>query len=148
MASSQKTNCIRKTSSKKMSSAAQELRDHGLEDAVVKVNVRWGRDRRHQRHVVERGQHDAAVQQVEVDEVLELAVGASCGLGAVAGSGIGSAVVRAGSGSAASADGELEGLIHLYLLNRGIMLTPFHNMALMSPVTTPADVDPVSYTHL
>jgi glutamate-1-semialdehyde 2,1-aminomutase len=30
---------------------------------------------------------------------------------------------------------------HLYLLNREICLTPFHNMALMSPVTTSADVD-------
>ncbi|MEP7018128.1 MAG: aspartate aminotransferase family protein, partial [Actinomycetota bacterium] len=46
-----------------------------------------------------------------------------------------------GTESAASADGELEDLIHLYLLNRGILLTPFHNMALMSPVTTRADVD-------
>ena len=43
--------------------------------------------------------------------------------------------------AAASADGELEDLIHLYLLNRGIVLTPFHNMALMSPVTTTADAD-------
>ncbi len=48
---------------------------------------------------------------------------------------------RNGTESAASADGELEDLIHLYLLNRGIMLTPFHNMALMSPVTTSSDVD-------
>jgi glutamate-1-semialdehyde 2,1-aminomutase len=48
---------------------------------------------------------------------------------------------RNGTESAASADGELEDLIHLYLLNRGILLTPFHNMALMSPVTTRADVD-------
>jgi len=48
---------------------------------------------------------------------------------------------RNGTESAASADGELEDLIHLYLLNRGIMLTPFHNMALMSPVTSTADVD-------
>ena len=46
-----------------------------------------------------------------------------------------------GTESAASADAELEDLIHLYLLNRGISLTPFHNMALMSPVTTVADVD-------
>ena len=30
---------------------------------------------------------------------------------------------------------------HLYALNRGILLTPFHNMALMSPATTEADVD-------
>jgi len=48
---------------------------------------------------------------------------------------------RNGTEAAASADGELEDLLHLYLLNRGIMLTPFHNMALMSPVTTTADVD-------
>jgi len=48
---------------------------------------------------------------------------------------------RNGTESAASADVELEDCIHLCLLNRGIMLTPFHNMALMSPVTTAADVD-------
>jgi glutamate-1-semialdehyde 2,1-aminomutase len=30
---------------------------------------------------------------------------------------------------------------HLWALNRGILLTPFHNMALMSPTTTEADVD-------
>ena len=48
---------------------------------------------------------------------------------------------RNGTESAASADAELEDLIHLYLLNRGISLTPFHNMALMSPVTSTADVD-------
>jgi glutamate-1-semialdehyde 2,1-aminomutase len=29
----------------------------------------------------------------------------------------------------------------LYALNRGILLTPFHNMALMSPATTGDDVD-------
>ena len=33
------------------------------------------------------------------------------------------------------------GYMHLYALNRGILLTPFHNMALMSPATTEADVD-------
>jgi glutamate-1-semialdehyde 2,1-aminomutase len=31
--------------------------------------------------------------------------------------------------------------MHLYALNRGVLLTPFHNMALMSPATTTADVD-------
>ena len=31
--------------------------------------------------------------------------------------------------------------MHLYALNRGILMTPFHNMALMSPATTEADVD-------
>jgi glutamate-1-semialdehyde 2,1-aminomutase len=29
----------------------------------------------------------------------------------------------------------------LYLANRGILITPFHNMALMCPATTDADVD-------
>ena len=40
-----------------------------------------------------------------------------------------------------SADGELEDFLHLYLANRGVLLTPFHNMALMCPTTTQADVD-------
>jgi glutamate-1-semialdehyde 2,1-aminomutase len=31
--------------------------------------------------------------------------------------------------------------MHLYALNRGVLLTPFHNMALMSPATSEADVD-------
>jgi glutamate-1-semialdehyde 2,1-aminomutase len=35
----------------------------------------------------------------------------------------------------------LEAFIHLFLLNRGVLLTPFHNMALMCPFTTEADVD-------
>ena len=38
-------------------------------------------------------------------------------------------------------DVALERYMHLYALNRGILLTPFHNMALMSPATTEADVD-------
>jgi glutamate-1-semialdehyde 2,1-aminomutase len=38
-------------------------------------------------------------------------------------------------------DFELERLMHLYAMNRGILLTPFHNMALMSPQTDPSDVD-------
>ena len=46
-----------------------------------------------------------------------------------------------GSEAAAGGDAELDRLIHLYALNRGILLTPFHNMALMSPATTDADVD-------
>ena len=40
-----------------------------------------------------------------------------------------------------SADPELEDFLHLYLVNRGIMLTPFHNMALMCPTTSRADID-------
>jgi len=38
-------------------------------------------------------------------------------------------------------DFELERFMHLYAMNRGILLTPFHNMALMSPQADPADVD-------
>jgi glutamate-1-semialdehyde 2,1-aminomutase len=38
-------------------------------------------------------------------------------------------------------DHELEKLMHLMALNRGILLTPFHNMALISPYTTAKDVD-------
>jgi len=37
-------------------------------------------------------------------------------------------------------DGELEQIIHLYLLNRGLLITPFHNMLLVCPDTTGADV--------
>jgi glutamate-1-semialdehyde 2,1-aminomutase len=38
-------------------------------------------------------------------------------------------------------DFELERFTHLYAMNRGILLTPFHNMALMSPVTSKEDID-------
>jgi glutamate-1-semialdehyde 2,1-aminomutase len=48
---------------------------------------------------------------------------------------------RNGSEAAAGGNAELDRLIHLWALNRGILLTPFHNMALMSPATTEADVD-------
>jgi glutamate-1-semialdehyde 2,1-aminomutase len=48
---------------------------------------------------------------------------------------------RNGSEAAAGQDDELDPFIHLYLLNRGILMTPFHNMALMSPATTSEDVD-------
>ena len=48
---------------------------------------------------------------------------------------------RTGAEAAAAGDFALEQLLHLYALNRGILLTPFHNMALMSPATTEADVD-------
>ena len=48
---------------------------------------------------------------------------------------------RTGSDAAAGGNALLDRLIHLYALNRGILLTPFHNMALMSPDTTEADVD-------
>jgi len=38
------------------------------------------------------------------------------------------------------AQGELEALTHLFMLNRGVLLTPFHSMMLVSPATTLDDV--------
>jgi glutamate-1-semialdehyde 2,1-aminomutase len=38
-------------------------------------------------------------------------------------------------------DFELERFMHLFAMNRGILLTPFHNMALMSPATTNEHVE-------
>ena len=46
-----------------------------------------------------------------------------------------------GGEAAASIDPELDRYMHLAALNRGILMTPFHNMALMSPATTAEDVD-------
>ncbi|MET8633511.1 transaminase [Streptomyces sp. NPDC004680] len=48
---------------------------------------------------------------------------------------------RTGTQSAAASDTDLEDYLHLYLANRGLLLTPFHNMALMCPATTGKDVD-------
>jgi len=48
---------------------------------------------------------------------------------------------RTGNAAAAAADPELDEYLHLYLANRGVLLTPFHNMALMCPATTAAQVD-------
>lgn len=45
-----------------------------------------------------------------------------------------------GGASALSTDRELEDYLHLFLANRGVLLTPFHNMALMCPATTSAHV--------
>jgi glutamate-1-semialdehyde 2,1-aminomutase len=41
----------------------------------------------------------------------------------------------------ATTDSDLERYMHMYCLNRGVIITPFHNMMLISPVTTAADVD-------
>jgi len=41
-----------------------------------------------------------------------------------------------GGASVRSADAELEDYLHLYGINRGVLITPFHNMALMCPATT------------
>ncbi|MEO6943970.1 MAG: transaminase [Lacisediminihabitans sp.] len=48
---------------------------------------------------------------------------------------------RDGAQAAAADDFELQQYLHLFALNRGILITPFHNMALMSPATTAADVE-------
>jgi glutamate-1-semialdehyde 2,1-aminomutase len=48
---------------------------------------------------------------------------------------------RSGSAAHATIDPLLDDVVHAALLNRGVMLTPFHNMALMGPSTTVDDVD-------
>ena len=48
---------------------------------------------------------------------------------------------RTGTALHDAMDPELERFLHLWAMNRGVLMTPFHNMALMSPVTTEADVD-------
>lgn len=52
---------------------------------------------------------------------------------------------RNGSEARAGMDHELESAIHLYLVNRGILLAPFHNMMLVSPATEPAQVDRLAF---
>jgi len=46
-----------------------------------------------------------------------------------------------GGEAAAAVDAELDRYMHLFALNRGILMTPFHNMALIAPDTTEADID-------
>jgi glutamate-1-semialdehyde 2,1-aminomutase len=46
-----------------------------------------------------------------------------------------------GADAAAAVDEELDEFMHLWALNRGILMTPFHNMALLSPAHSEADVD-------
>jgi glutamate-1-semialdehyde 2,1-aminomutase len=48
---------------------------------------------------------------------------------------------RNGGEAAAAADPDLDRYLHLAALNRGVLMTPFHNMALVGPATTAADVD-------
>jgi glutamate-1-semialdehyde 2,1-aminomutase len=48
---------------------------------------------------------------------------------------------RTGTEAAAAGDAELEEYLHLFTSNRDLLITPFHNMALMSPETSAADVD-------
>lgn len=49
--------------------------------------------------------------------------------------------VRNGGEARQAMDHDLESFIHLYLANRGILLAPFHNMMLLSPVTGADQVD-------
>lgn len=46
-----------------------------------------------------------------------------------------------GEASAAAADDQLDAYMHLAMVNRGILMTPFHNMALMCPETSREDVE-------
>jgi glutamate-1-semialdehyde 2,1-aminomutase len=46
-----------------------------------------------------------------------------------------------GADAAAAVDDELDAFMHLWAMNRGILLTPFHNMALLSPFHTESAVD-------
>ncbi len=48
---------------------------------------------------------------------------------------------RDGATAARGGDRQLEDFMHLWALNRGVLLTPFHNMALLAPAHTTADVD-------
>jgi glutamate-1-semialdehyde 2,1-aminomutase len=48
---------------------------------------------------------------------------------------------RNGGEAAASVDALLERYLHLAALNRGVLITPFHNMALVAPGTTRDDID-------
>jgi glutamate-1-semialdehyde 2,1-aminomutase len=47
---------------------------------------------------------------------------------------------RTGSEADAAGDDALDELLHLYMVNRGVLITPFHNMALMGPDTRAEDV--------
>ena len=48
---------------------------------------------------------------------------------------------RTGAEQWAHSDPDLERFLHLWAMNRRVLMTPFHNMALMSPATTESDVD-------
>ncbi len=48
---------------------------------------------------------------------------------------------RNGGEAAAAVDHELDAFMHLWCMNRGVLLAPFHNMALMAPATTAEDID-------
>lgn len=102
----------------------------------------------------------ACIEQVmtrgNYDRMLALAEALAAGLsGAIARHGLPWSVTRLGARAeivhsptplvdgaqaAATIDHDLEGAIHLFLLNRDVLVTPFHNMTLVSPATTEAQV--------
>ena len=45
-----------------------------------------------------------------------------------------------GGESNAAGDTDLEDYLHVYLVNRGVLMTPFHNMSLVCPATSESDV--------
>ena len=49
--------------------------------------------------------------------------------------------LRNGTEAGAAHHPDIEGLVHMMLLNRGVLIAPFHNMMLVSPVTTNAQID-------
>jgi len=51
-----------------------------------------------------------------------------------------SSAPRTGKEASDAGDFELEQYVHLRLLNDGFLITPFHNMALVSPDTTETDI--------
>lgn len=53
---------------------------------------------------------------------------------------------RSGGEAAAAVHHEMERYLHLHALNRGIIMTPFHNMALFSPATPRSAADQHSET--
>lgn len=48
---------------------------------------------------------------------------------------------RNGTEARAAMRGDLEHALHLYLINRGVLIAPFHNMTLVCPATTQAQVE-------
>ncbi len=89
-------------------------------------------------HMTELGTMFARGVQATIDRT-GVAWSVSC-LGARAEYRFTSPAPRTGTASAAAGDDDLDEYLHLYMVNRGVLITPFHNMALMCPVTSEDDV--------
>ena len=76
----------------------------------------------------------AALGEARLLELLALAAGRIEALAA-------GAQHQLGQLATAAVDDQLDAFMHLWALNRGILMTPFHNMALLSPSHTRDDVD-------